>query len=317
MDFTVSFLPVLFITGALTALFLLLAIAVQQPASARDRIRNLTSTSNQPEGPVNRNVEKPLRDRIFKPVLSGIGVAAEKIGLAGDARLVQEKLANAGSPRFLGALLGVREYVALKLVSLVLAGLVLIYLLRNPLMDGLAGVMAMMLIVLVIGMAPTLILDRLVDARKAKISRSLPDVLDLLVVSAEAGLSLDAAMTRVAEKRQGPLSEEFLEALQEMRLGKSRADALRDMANRCGVKEVRMVTGSIIQAERMGVGIAQVLRTQADTHRLRRSQKVREQAAKLPVKMIFPMIFFIFPALFLVVAYPGMVMLMRALGGDS
>ncbi len=203
MDFTVSFLPVLFITGALTALFLLLALAVQQPASARDRIRNLTSTSNRPEGPVNRNVEKPLRDRLFKPVLSGIGAAAEKIGLAGDSRLVQEKLANAGGPRFLGAPLGVREYVALKLVSLVLAGLVLIYLLRNPLMDGLAGVMAMMLIVLVIGMAPTLILDRLVDARKAKISRSLPDILDLLVVSAEAGLSLDAAMTRV-RKAQGP-----------------------------------------------------------------------------------------------------------------
>ena len=142
-------------------------------------------------------------------------------------------------------------------------------------------------------------------ARQSKITRALPDTLDLITVSVEAGLGLDAALSKVVEKTRGPLRDEFGRALQELGLGKLRRDALRDMAKRCDVRELSTFTSAIVQADQMGLGIAEVLRAQSDEVRLRRRQRAEEAAMKTPVKMLFPLISCIFPAMMTVLLGPA------------
>lgn len=307
----------MFVFAALTAVFLLLALTAERPVTARGRLDSLRQ--GQPFGVTvgTRATDAPFTDRVIKPVLRSLSGLAEKIGLATDARLVQDKLEMAGRPTLLGIHIGVREYVALKFIAIVAAIGLFALLWKYPVVDGIEGLLVSALLAIVVGMAPTVIIDRLVDSRKRAVQRTMSDVLDLLVVSSEAGLSLDASMGRVAQKRSGPLPEEFEYALQEMRLGKSRADALRGIARRTGVLEVKMFTSALIQAELLGVSIAQVLRTQADSQRERRSQRIREMAAKLPVKLLFPIVLFIMPALFVVLAGPGVISLLRAMGGAT
>lgn len=133
-------------------------------------------------------------------------------------------------------------------------------------------------------------------------------------MSVEAGLGLDGAMQRAVEKMKGPLPSEMERALREMQIGKLRAEALRDMAQRVKVAELSSFVAAVCQAEQLGVSIAKVLRVQGETLRTQRSQRTREAAAKLPVKLLFPLIFFIFPALFVVVLAPGVIRTVKALG---
>lgn len=303
----------LFVFAAMTAVFLYLAWTAERPVTVRGRLETLRDRPTVEAPARARIIDAPFTERIVRPALKSLSGVAEKVGLATDARLVQEKLEMAGRPRMFGSTIGVREYVAMKFIAIVAAVGLFLLLWRYPLVDGIEGLLLSAFLAVVVGMAPTLIIDRMVDTRKRIVQRTMSDVLDLLVVSSEAGLSLDAAMGRVAQKRRGPLAEEFEYALQEMRLGKSRADALRGIARRTGVIEVKMFTSSLIQAELLGVSIAQVLRTQADSQRERRSQRIREMAAKLPVKILFPIVLFIMPALFVVLAGPGVISLLRAM----
>ena len=157
-------------------------------------------------------------------------------------------------------------------------------------------------------------LQRTVSERQAGIRRVLPDTLDLLTVSVEAGLGLDGAMQKVVEKLRSPLSDEMVRALQEMRIGKLRVEALRNMAKRARVQELTTFVAAICQADQLGVSIAHVLKVQSDTLRTVRSQKAREAASKLPVKMLFPLVFCIFPALFVIILAPGVINIARAFG---
>jgi tight adherence protein C len=166
---------------------------------------------------------------------------------------------------------------------------------------------------LVIGLIlPDFILQQIINSRQYRIRKSLPDILDLLIVSVEAGLGFDGAMQKVVDKVKGPFPEELGRVLEEMRLGKSRMAALQDMAKRIAVTEVSTFVAAIYQADQLGVSIARVLNVQADTMRLARSQRIREMAAKLPVKMLFPLVFFIFPAIFVVVIGPGVIEIMKS-----
>src|SRR5439155_22304528 len=141
----------------------------------------------------------------------------------------------------------------------------------------------------------------------------LPDILDLLIVSVEAGLGFDDAIDKVVEKMKGPFPDELRRVLQEMQLGKKRVEALRDMAARIEVSEVSTFVAAIYQADQLGVSMARVLHVQAETMRVARSQRIREMAAKLPVKMLFPLVFFIFPAIFVIIIGPGVISIMKAL----
>ncbi|TEB06992.1 Bacterial type II secretion system protein F domain protein [Pelotomaculum schinkii] len=141
--------------------------------------------------------------------------------------------------------------------------------------------------------------------RMREIEKSLPDVLDLLTVSVEAGLGFDGALMKVVEKTKSALSQEFTLMLKEIKMGKPRIEAMRDMSNRVDVDDLSTFTGSVIMADQLGVSIGNILRLQSEQIRQRRRQRVEEMAMKAPVKMLVPMVLFIFPAIFVVLLGPA------------
>ncbi len=162
---------------------------------------------------------------------------------------------------------------------------------------------------------------RKATARQNSVLRALPTALDLITVCMEAGLSFDSGLAKVIEKTRGPLSEEFARVLHEMQIGKSRREALRDMADRLTLRDVSSFVSAIVQADQMGMSLGPVMRAQSDDVRERRRQAAEEQAMKAPIKMLFPLIFCILPATILVVLGPGIVsmfgqVLVTMAGGD-
>ena len=162
---------------------------------------------------------------------------------------------------------------------------------------------------------PDALLEGYIRRRQARIRCALPDVVDLLVVSVEAGLGLEGALAKVTEKMHGPLPEELARALGETRLGRTRSQALKDMAARVGVGEVKTFVAAVTQAEELGVSIVRALRAQSQTVRAARVQRVREQAARLPVTLLLPLTAFLFPAIFVVLLGPSLIRLYQAMAG--
>ncbi len=151
-----------------------------------------------------------------------------------------------------------------------------------------------------------LVLNR-IKRRQKEIWRSLPDAFDLITASVEAGLGIDAAFTRVIEKVHGPFAEELTRTMSEIQMGRSRRDSFLDMAERTGVDELRQLVNAIVQAEAMGISIGGVIRVQTGVIRTKRRQKAEEQAFKAPIKMVFPLVFFIFPAIMTVIGGPAII----------
>ncbi len=236
-----------------------------------------------------------VRDRVLQLMPSQAVIAA------------RDKLDRAGSP----AGLTVSTFLTLRFIAFI-GGLVaagaLFVLWPTPVL--LHRVFGSGLLALVGILGPDYYLDGKIRSRQYTIRKSLPDVIDLLVVSAEAGTGLDGALAVVIKRKEGPLVDEFNRVLAEMRLGKSRQQAWEDMATRVDLDELRMLVAALRQAEQLGVSIAKTLRTQADALRTQRSLRVRQIAASLSIKMLFPLIFFILPALFITVLGPGLMTVM-------
>ncbi|MCC7089076.1 MAG: type II secretion system F family protein [Chloroflexi bacterium] len=160
--------------------------------------------------------------------------------------------------------------------------------------------------------APRIIVLGRIKRRQKDIWRSLPDAFDLITASVEAGLGIDAAFTRVIEKVTGPFAEELTRTMREIQMGRSRRDAFLDMADRTGVEELRQLINAVVQAEAMGISIGGVIRVQTGVIRTKRRQKAEEQAFKAPIKMVFPLVFFIFPAIMIVIGGPAILQLKGA-----
>ncbi len=158
---------------------------------------------------------------------------------------------------------------------------------------------------------PFLMLNRQIKNRQKLLRRQLPEFLDLLCVSVQAGLSFDGAVAKITGRMKGELSEEFQHMQDDIRFGMVKAYALNQMAKRCDIEEIYLFTTSVIQAEKLGTSMSQTLETQAENIRERRRQYIRAEALKAPVKMIFPMVMFIFPSIFIVLLMPSMLTMMK------
>ncbi|MFZ3589160.1 type II secretion system F family protein [Bacillus sp. DJP31] len=173
---------------------------------------------------------------------------------------------------------------------------------------GFKGIFLMLLISIVLAMfIPHFYINQKIKKRNFFAVRELPDVLDLLTVSLEAGLGFDSALSKVVSKKEGILPAEFHRCLEEIRLGKTRREALSGIRDRLSVDEIKILISSIIQAEKLGIGMVQVLRIQSVEVRDRRKQRAEEEAMKAPIKMLFPLVLFIFPSLFIVLLGPAVI----------
>jgi tight adherence protein C len=221
---------------------------------------------------------------------------------------LRQELIEAGSPSGIGPTeyLGIRVATAISLTGITLLMFVL---------SGANLVLGFGLgagILLIGYMLPGYWLKSRISARKKSVQMSLPDAIDLLTISVESGLGFDPALTRVIEKWDNELTREFGRMLSEIRMGKSRREAMREMAQRVNVDDLNVFISSMIQADQLGVSISQVLRVQSQQMRMRRRQRAEEQAHKAPVKMLFPMVFLIFPALYIVLLGPAIPRLLDA-----
>jgi tight adherence protein C len=254
-------------------------------------------------------LSQPFSDRVVKPLIRGI---AQFIGRFAPQRNIEEirrKLELAGRPYGWGPteFLGVRGMAGVLLAVLTFLLLTMSgqYLPKRFLFTLGAGALGFYLL-------PTLWLSSKIRSRQTEIVKALPDALDLLTISVEAGLGFDAAMSKVAEKWENQLSLAFSRVIQEIQVGKLRREALRDMADRMDVPDVSSFVAAIIQADQLGVSIAKVLRIQSEQMRIRRRQRAEEKAHQAPVKMLFPMAFLIFPALFIVLLGPAVLVVLNS-----
>jgi tight adherence protein C len=277
----------------------------------RERVERFSAVGEAMSSPLHAEFQGSFNDRVVRPFLRALSSIGKAITPGGQAASIDNRLETAGHPWRLG----VAEFFGLKSISIILfVGLGVLsfrYMLDyRPNLAMLTGI-----IVAVIGLfLPDYILQKAIEARQARVRKALPDTIDLLTVSVEAGVGFDGAMVKVAEKVRGPLTDELVRALEEMRIGKPRMQALRGIATRVGIPEVSTFVAAIYQAEQLGVSIARVLKVQGETMRVRRSQLAREMASKLPVKMVFPLVFFIFPALFVVLLGPALMEIYKGLG---
>ena len=176
------------------------------------------------------------------------------------------------------------------------------------------GVLFAWLCVLLGALLPFSTLNSAIRQRQKAINKQLPEVLDLLSVSVRAGLSFDGALRKITDRMTGPLIDEFKRMQQDVRMGSPRARAMQAMAKRCDVDDLYLFITAVIQAERLGTSMGKTLNNQADNMRERRRQKAKAEALKAPVKIVFPLVMFIFPAIFVVVLLPSVLSLMHSLG---
>jgi tight adherence protein C len=295
----------------ITIVLLVLGLTLRsEQAIMRERIRAHAQGAEAAGPSVEQEMALPFGQRILLPFLRKIAGFAERFTSSGALRNAGERLETAGRPLGLGAL----EFVGLRVLSIIGLVAVGLFAMRFLQVSFLLKVAAFGLVAFIGFILPDYLLNRTISERQAQIRRALPDTLDLLTVSVEAGLGLDAAMQKVVEKLKGPLTDELRFALQEMRIGKMRLDALRGAAKRAKVPELTSFVAAVYQADQLGVPISKVLRVQSASLRSQRAQRARETAAKLPIKMLFPLVFFIFPALFIVTLGPGVIQTGKAMG---
>ena len=273
-------------------------------AAARQRLEGITRGGT--EAVEEKVVPASFGARVLAPMLHSVAAAfgnlLPKSMLAG----VEQTLIYAGEPMNLQgfltmAVISFTAATSLAILIVVASGAAI-----GPMTLGLGGVISL------IGFyMPFYLIGSRAKARQHAIIKSLPDAFDLITTCVEAGLGLDAALARVADKVSGPFADDLTRALRDIALGKSRRDALKELGDRTGVPDLIQFTNAVIQAEAMGSSVGQVLRVQADQLRVRRRQRAEKAAYQAPVKMLLPLVLCIFPTLFIVILGPAMITIMN------
>jgi tight adherence protein C len=248
-------------------------------------------------------------ERVLAPILAGAGRVAKRVTPLGSTERLAKKLMVAGSPPGWDA----ERVTAFKVIGFVGGMVGGIAFAGFVGLSGFTSIVVVALLTFVGFMAPDTIISRKAEERQTEILNSLSDTLDLLTISVEAGLSLNAAIAQVVHNVPGTLSQEFARMLQEIQLGVSRAESFRHLAERTDVEELNAFTLAMIQADVFGVSISSVLRTQAQQLRIKRRQRAEAKAQQTPVKIVFPLILCILPALFVVIVGPGVIRIVESL----
>ena len=254
-------------------------------------------------------LQQPVFERTIRPLANRLSGYTSRVASTSFTATTEKRLALAGNPGDLRT----ADWLGIKAVGAIVGGLIFFGIF------GIVGVLGLppvlRLVMIPIGMMfgytiPEFWLGGRVRKRQKAILLQIPDALDLLTISVRAGLGFDGALGKVVEKLKGPLTEEFRRALAEIRVGKARRDALRDIVPRTEVPALTNFIGAIIQAEQLGVSISKVLQVQSEQLRIERRQRAEEMAAKAPIKMLFPLVGCIFPSLFIVILGPAIILIM-------
>ncbi len=307
MAFALSLLFGIAIGGAVLALLLGLGGRGELQAVERERIFSTTGAAFTLE---EVELSRPLQERVIKPILSKLLAFLARLSPRANLQDLHHRLELAGRPNNWSAvdLVGVRVLAAFLMASLTMVLLLLsdLTLVRRILLSGVCGLLGYYL--------PLLWLNSRVRKRQGALLRALPDGLDMLNVCVTAGLGFDAALSRVGERWDNALADEFGRVVSEIRLGKVRREALQDFAARTEVTEIENFVATVVQADQLGVSIAKVLRTQAEQMRILRRQRAEELARQATIKLLFPLVFLIFPAMLAVLLGPAVPQLLSTFG---
>jgi tight adherence protein C len=273
---------------------------VTLPAQERQRfIKHVSDYGEERTRQILDVTEESLKTRVVTPIVERFAKLVLRVNPKTTTDGVAYRLVSAGvsrriSPTTFLALKGILP-IAFGLLGLLLASSM------SPLMT-----FAMVVGLGALGfIGPDYVVNSKIKSRQEKIRAQLPDALDLLAVSVEAGLGFDSAVTRLIESLEGPLIDEFNLTLSEIRVGEARPEALRKLAERAGVSELSAFTRALIQADTLGISLGRILRVQAADARERRQSMAEERAMKAPIKMLFPTVLFIFPSMFIVTIGPA------------
>ncbi len=287
------------------------ALSAQDPRGLNRSVAVLEAMAGAPKE-LTQDLDRPFSDRVSAPFrAAALRIGRRLVGADAPAR-IRHKLDVAGNPKGWTS----DRVIASKVIGAVVcvAGAIGF----ATLVLGSTSVVVRSLVIgggLVVGFfAPNLYLYQKAHDRSGRLQRELPDAIDLLTISVESGLGFDAALQQVARNTEGPLAEEFSRVLGEMQIGSARSEALRSMADRTNVGDIRTFVGSLVQADAFGIPVAQVLRVQSSEMRVKRRQRAEQKAQQVPVKITIPLIFCILPCLFIAVMGPAVINLMDQFG---
>ncbi len=301
----------LFIVIGLVIVGSIVLVAIGMRSSEADEqmvLERLDTYAGRPLTLEELELSQPFSERIIKPLIQASAQFVQRLAPARNVENVRLRLERAGRPNNWGPteFMGVRGLAAV--IGAVLP-LVLLTITKAPVTNRL-------LFSAVLGafgyFAPIMWLGSKIKRRQDEIIKALPDALDLLTISVEAGLGFDAALNKVTEKWDNELGKAFGRVIHEIRMGKVRREALRDMAENVDVPDVTSFVAAIVQADQLGVSIAKVLRIQSEQMRIKRRQRAEEKAHQAPVKMLIPMVFLIFPSIWVVLMGPSVLILMHS-----
>lgn len=286
---------------------LCIVLGLVLPLLAQDAVQSrLSQFTERPRSLEEIELQTPFNERVLRPLLQRLARVVNRFSRRRDARqverqtnTVQQRLNLAGSPfRWTPT-----DFLGVKALVAIIVGATA-FLLMTVIGAAPFAILVAAVALLVGFIVPEFYLNQMIRDRQHDIQRALPDSLDLLSICVEAGLGFDSAVARLVQKSDNALSREFGRALQELRVGRPRREALRDIITRTEVPDLANFISAVIQGDQLGVSITQVLAVQADQMRTIRRQRAEEQAAQAPLKMLIPMLLFIFPALCVVILGP-------------